>query len=656
MKRVQWSAAGSNIFFDVGAEVYAVAWDSSRLWRAAQAGGEAGEWKRAVGYRTYFNIAPDGYHIVYATCEYPGLESTGRTPDIEDYEYEIAISRIDGTDKQRLTANNVPDEYPEWSPDGERIAFLSHYGTISFDQQTERIRLYTMAADGSDVRVIAPDRQPLFLRPVAWSPDGSRIAFVAFAPSRELAIHTVGADGSDYRQVTQGQRVVSSPSWSPDGERIAYAAVDGDEVALYTIAADGSDARRVTTIVGRQDGGRNPASAWIQTLAWSPAGGQILYTCRWSWQVCVVTPDGTRVGESPIEMRDGAVAAWSPDGSRIAVASLSDYKNEVFMYSMAPDGSDLRALALGNGEDGYQALGARQRDGPVDVSGCTAGVAVPDPEVNPGLVEDCESLLETRDVLAGVAELDWNSERPISEWEGVVLGGEPPRVMELTLFQRGLTGVIPPELGELAQLRKLNLGANYYLGGLIPPELGELKQLRVLILAVNFLSGAIPPELGELKQLSSLSLFFNYLQGPIPPELGRLSKLERLELSDNRLTGEIPAELGQLANLMGLYLRSNQLTGEIPVELGQLSKLVGLHLNDNQLTGAIPPEFVQLSNLEQLSLEHNQLTGTIPAELARLPNLKTLKLYSNQLTGCIPGALRRVGGSTPDSLGLPYCE
>ena len=59
-------------------------------------------------------------------------------------------------------------------------------------------------------------------------------------------------------------------------------------------------------------------------------------------------------------------------------------------------------------------------------------------------------------------------------------------------------------------------------------------------LSSNELTGAIPPQLGNLPQLKSLYLDFNRLTGGIPQQLGSLSELEILELSENELTGAIP--------------------------------------------------------------------------------------------------------------------
>ena len=314
---------------------------------------------------------------------------------------------------------------------------------------------------------------------------------------------------------------------------------------------------------------------------------------------------------------------------------------------------------------------------------------------------------------------NWMSDEPLDQWYGVTADGNG-RVTELRLSDNRLSGELPEELGNLANLQELRFGGTYNcefgedcrpnspspnrLTGTIPPELGNLANLEWLDLAANQLtgeippelvslanlqvlsfganqlsgeipawlgglaslevlwlngnqlSGQIPPELGNLSNLEGLGLFGNELTGPIPPELGSLTNLQRLYLSYNQLTGEIPAELGSLSKLLQLGLSGNQLTGEIPAELGSLTNLNNLLLFGNQLSGQIPPELGSLSKLLQLYLQKNQLTGEIPAELGSLTNLKDLRLNGNQLTGCIPQDLQGIPRNDYSQLGLPLCD
>ena len=209
---------------------------------------------------------------------------------------------------------------------------------------------------------------------------------------------------------------------------------------------------------------------------------------------------------------------------------------------------------------------------PTLASGCTSGMAVLDAADNPGLVSDCEALLAALDTLAGTATLNWSSDTPITQWEGVDIGGTPYRAVAARLSVAELTGTIPPELGSLPSLELLDLSGNR-LTGTIPPELGSLTILEQLNL---FRQPAIrhytvrtwrPPQPGDAEplrqpvdwrhtartrqppRLKQLSFFQNQLTGILPLELASLTRLEVLDASDNQLTGTIPPELGNLPTL-----------------------------------------------------------------------------------------------------------
>ncbi len=289
---------------------------------------------------------------------------------------------------------------------------------------------------------------------------------------------------------------------------------------------------------------------------------------------------------------------------------------------------------------------------PTPSAECLNGVAVPDPDANPGLVRDCMILLTIRDTLAGEGTLDWSADVPIADWEGVQLMERGLRVRVLRLG--GLSGTIPPELGELSELDYLRLDGNRLTGN-IPKELKDLAKLEYLHLNNNLLTGGIPGELGELANLRELSLSENRLTGEVPAELGSLSKLRWLQLGGNRLVGEIPAELSILTHLKVLDLSRNLLTGKVPMMLSNLTNLKRLYLNENQLTGMIPLTLSNLTNLKRLYLNNNQLTGPVPKELGSLGNLESLRLSGNQLTGCLPLTWRGIGASDLNELGLEYC-
>ena len=275
------------------------------------------------------------------------------------------------------------------------------------------------------------------------------------------------------------------------------------------------------------------------------------------------------------------------------------------------------------------------------VSTCAAGVAVPDPTSNPGLVSDCESLLTLLDTLVEGTVLNWSADIPISEWDGIEedsLEGTPPQVVRLYLGGLGLDGAVPSELSGLTELKELYLQDND-LSGPVPVELGDLSSLTHLHLQNNDLTGGIPAELGDLAVLRELRLDSNDLTGQLPPELGSLIRVTRLWVADNDLSGFIPAELGDMANLDWLNLGRNNFSGQIPAELGNLSRMRRLYIYENDLSGPIPGALGSLSRLTHIVAQANDLSGEIPEELGSLANLVWMGLHDNDLSGEIPAEL-----------------
>ena len=226
----------------------------------------------------------------------------------------------------------------------------------------------------------------------------------------------------------------------------------------------------------------------------------------------------------------------------------------------------------------------------------------------------------------------WLSDGPLSAWHGVETNSDG-QVVELYLFDNSLSGSLPPEIGNLTELRGLTLLLNS-LSGSLPPEIGDLTELRQLWLQFNDLSGSIPPELGNLSSLVQLGLSNNAFTGPIPAELGNLANMQALYAQENALSGEIPAELGNLSQLTDMWLSGNDLSGPFPVGLTRLANLKRLALDGNPLTGALPEEIGDMASLESLLLATSGLSGLLPAGMTRLQRLEELMLAGTGL--CAP--------------------
>ncbi len=232
---------------------------------------------------------------------------------------------------------------------------------------------------------------------------------------------------------------------------------------------------------------------------------------------------------------------------------------------------------------------------------------------------------------------NWKSDKPLGEWYGITTD-ENGRVESINLNGRGLTDFIPPEIGDIVQLKKIDF-ENNNLTGSIPSEIENLIHLEILNIRFNELTGPIPPEIGNLVNLKEIDLDVNDINGHIPSNIGDLVNLTRISLAQNELTGPMPPGIINLVNLKEIDLGANDISGNIPSEIGNLINLTSINLGNNELIGSIPPGIDNLVNLTSFRLTDNQLTGAIPAEIGNLVNLTYLSMGSNQLSGSIPSEI-----------------
>ena len=378
----RWTPDGEQIGFSLGqyrdADIYVASSVGTGISRISDFGseedGEADELEHSP------DISPDGSRVVYATTRHPVDPDRSEETGIYYHNFEIETSKLDGSDRRRLTQHPLQDLTPAWSPDGSRIAFVRR----GIGRERTSHGIYTMAADGSDLRAafeFTPDlessERPAYdfegTNGLSWSPDGTRLAFPVYEPNQS-ALYTVGSDGSEplrlygegrRRRAASGTRgkqqdIQGTPAWSPDVSRIAFLThTEREGLSVYTIAPDGSNPRRVAHVPDGHSG-KDPS------VAWPPDGGRLLfshgradpdklnYDPGWLTHIYVVDALGDDSSENSHSVGYGNNASWSPDGSRIAVVNYRRGSKDEFLYTVSPDGSDQRVLVTRQGEDGEE--------------------------------------------------------------------------------------------------------------------------------------------------------------------------------------------------------------------------------------------------------------------------------------------------------------
>jgi Tol biopolymer transport system component len=189
-----------------------------------------------------------------------------------------------------------------------------------------------MNADGSDVIQLTNDNQVNCCP--AWSPDGSKIAFVVQVPQDDTSeIWVMNADGSNPTNLTNKAGEDCCLAWSPDGSKIAFFSDRDASSSIYVMNADGSNPIRLT------------ADTRVEhTPAWSPDGTRIAFFSgrHHDWVIYVMNPDGSNRIRLTNDHNDGRYPVWSPDGSKIAfIEYVKDY-----VYVMNADGSGLTYTTL----------------------------------------------------------------------------------------------------------------------------------------------------------------------------------------------------------------------------------------------------------------------------------------------------------------------
>ncbi len=243
---------------------------------------------------------------------------------VTDSNSDVYVVDIEGGQPEKLTDDGVFKQWPRWSPDGQRLAFVSWPGEQGLFGKSGELAI--MAADGSDRKTVATVVGREIYSPVFdWSPDGQTIAVEASVRSDGLAggIDRLDPALGELTELAEGQ-LGAMPAWSPDGSSILFVSKEGSDqqnLGIFLMQSDGSNPHVLISHEGMD----------LSPL-WSPDGARIVWWQRKSgphhemFMTDVNHPKAKSLG-------DGSRPTWSPDGQHIAFLDQTDEGN-VDIYVM----------------------------------------------------------------------------------------------------------------------------------------------------------------------------------------------------------------------------------------------------------------------------------------------------------------------------------
>jgi Tol biopolymer transport system component/DNA-binding winged helix-turn-helix (wHTH) protein len=224
-------------------------------------------------------------------------------------------SKIDGSDRLQLTSNSARAVFPQWSPDGKRIAF--------FDVAPGKAgKIFLISSDGGTPEPLLNESRNEI--DPTWSPDGTSIAFSYFpvfdrTPPNELGILTINVKSRSVQKMA-GSDGLWAPRWSPDGHYIVARSTDPLGLKLYDFRS-----HRWSRIAD---------NTYVGAMSWSSDGRYIYYLRR---------------GSDPAILR-----MQIPDGATELIANLKGVRQTGyrggFWMGLTPDDSPLVLRDIGTEE------------------------------------------------------------------------------------------------------------------------------------------------------------------------------------------------------------------------------------------------------------------------------------------------------------------
>jgi Tol biopolymer transport system component len=252
------------------ASLFGLAWETdTELVFSSDRGGSSRLWRVSAEPSSTPEITPldvAGDDARFPSFSRPGMAASTRLAYqrlVENLDIRRAEVVGEGTPKhalkpsQSFIASTKSEDHPRYSPDGQKIAFVS--------RRSGTQEIWLCASDGSNpVRLTSMDG-PIVVGP-QWSPDGRRIAFFATTgPAGTYVTYVADADGGRPARVTRAERDLEAlPAWSRDGRALYVTSGRSGSLQIWRIPLEGGEPVQLTR------GGGAEASE-------SPDGGVIYY-------------------------------------------------------------------------------------------------------------------------------------------------------------------------------------------------------------------------------------------------------------------------------------------------------------------------------------------------------------------------------------------
>ena len=274
-----------------------------------------------------------------------------------------------------LLNNHNPQE-TAISLDGRLVAFVVAPSTRAGEHPQAAIWLAPADGGANARRFTTADAHE---RQIRWSPDGERLAFLSDRAERGTSqLYLIPADGGEANSVTAWKGGVESFAWSPDGRRIAFLAADEptDEEERKTREKDdaqvwGADWKhhrvRLLDLATRDVTTLATGAGHVREIAWSPAGDELAVVIAANPELDTPASDGIEIrrvalsgGEPETVARIGCGAqelTWTRDGSTLAFISWEAgcIPSSTGLFVVPASGGEAHCLSRGH-EGCYIAL------------------------------------------------------------------------------------------------------------------------------------------------------------------------------------------------------------------------------------------------------------------------------------------------------------